>query len=77
MMRDLPANFPYRDQGICYVYVGNDKSVTCPHYLDDKREAVVNVCAGKGRLFGAWPGAYRTDLFALTDKKALRAAFNM
>lgn len=76
-MQELPANFPYKAQNVCYVYVGNDGTVTCPHYKPERQDAVRNVAAGKGRLFGAWPGNYRTDLFPLTDIHALRLAFGV
>lgn len=76
MMRELgTTEFPYGAKIVCYVYVGNDGNVTCPHTVGERAQAVDDVANGHGRLFGAWPGMYRTDLFALTDVATLQARF--
>jgi len=76
MMRalDSTTHFPYKSQTVCYVVVAADGTVTSPHTVKEKRTMAADLAAGKVRIFAAWPGQYRTDLFELTDAEAMRTA---
>lgn len=62
-------DFPYTWPGLmCYIVVSDDGAVTKLHGRGDLREFLD---APTGRLFAAWPGRYRTDLF-LVDPAVMK-----
>jgi hypothetical protein len=68
--------FPYNARAVCWVLVAPDGTVSSPgHTMAGRRAALAQVEAGGVRLFIAWPGQWRTDLFEVDDLGALRAAF--
>jgi len=56
--------FPYGWPGkrVCYIHVADDGTVSQFQYRDDMRSYLANPT---GRLFAAWPGEWRTDLFLI------------
>lgn len=56
-------DFPYSWPGlICYIHISDEGVVSKLHTRDDLR---VFLSDPSGRLFAAWPGRYRTDLFLI------------
>lgn len=67
-------HFPYSWPGLmCYIVVADDGTVGKLHGRGDLREFLA---APSGRLFAAWPGQYRTDLF-LVDPAVMREAMGL
>ena len=56
--------FPYGWPGktVCYIHIADDGVVRQFRYRDDLRSFLANPT---GRLFAAWPGEWRTDLFLI------------
>lgn len=76
------GGFPYQSKLLCYVLVSNDGTISqpCQYRKSDRRElveAAKKVREGTARLFVAWPGSYRTDLFAVDDITAFMTAFEI
>ena len=64
--------FPYKNSTNCYIEVGSDNSVSnLSHKNKSDRpdiEAAYNrALSGNSKLYCAWPGNYRTDLFIIDD----------
>jgi hypothetical protein len=56
--------FPYGWPGklVCYIHISEDAAVSQMTCRDDLRAYLKNPT---GRLYAAWPGQYRTDLFEI------------
>jgi len=73
-------NFPYRSSVNCYIEVSPDGIVrNIAHRnksdINEVKAAYTRVCNRESRLFCAWPGNYRTDLFEIDDLDAFADAF--
>ena len=74
--------FPYTNSTNCYIEVGFNNSVSSlSHKNKSDRpgiEAAYNrVLLGSSRLYCAWPGNYRTDLFIIDDLNSFAKAFGI
>ena len=63
------APFPYDSNDICYLVIRD----CLPHQLR-KREDVLDAITNQETIYGAWPGATRTDLFVIDEPFLLRDA---
>lgn len=59
--------FPFKSARVCYLEVKPDGTVSQLRYADEKREALARAEAGESRVYAAWPGEYRTDLFLVDE----------
>ena len=74
--------FPYTNSTNCYIEVGSDNSVSNISHKNKSDHAGVEaaynrVLSGKSRLYCAWPGKYRTDLFVIDDLTSFAEAFDI
>lgn len=60
---EVGEEFPYTSGTTCVIEVHSDGTVT----QGGGAEAYKRALAGTSRLFAAWPGQWRTDLFAIDD----------
>lgn len=59
------ADFPHKNPRICYIEIGQDGSVSQLRYAAEIREGRARAASGESRLYAAWPGEFRTDLFVV------------
>lgn len=72
------APFPYGWQGaVCYFELGDDGVPLQARVRDDLRDMVRRALVDEVRIFAAWPGAYRTDLFVIDEPKRLADAIGL
>jgi len=65
---EVEGGFPYDSTGVCYVVVMNDGEILNPRSNPPcRQDAAKIVQTGQGRLFIAWPGKWRTDLFEVDE----------
>lgn len=59
------SEFPAHKAGarICYIEVTPDGGVAQLRYADELRDGLQRAKSGDSRVYAAWPGQYRTDLF--------------
>lgn len=63
--------FPYLHPQVCWVLVTGEGEVLNPAGTAQRLDAASMVQQGRARLFIAWPGRTRTDLFSVDDQAAL------
>ena len=62
------ADFPYRSKRICYFTISN--SVPVPLSRVDLQVALHT----RKHIYAVWPGEWRSDMFLIDDRAALREA---
>jgi len=81
MMSGVPRKagcFPYGYPGaVCYIEVSGAGGLRQIQGRGEIRDAVVRAERGESRIYAAWPGQYRTDLFFIDDLPALKAAASL
>lgn len=60
-------DFPFLHPQVCWVLVTDDGQVLNPSSRTSRLDAASMVQQGKARLFIAWPGRSRSDLFEVDD----------
>lgn len=66
------GNFPYGyPDTVCYIEVPADGGLKQVKGRAGIRDAISRAADGKSRIYAAWPGRYRTDLFFIDDLAAL------
>lgn len=65
------GDFPYLDPRVCWVLVTDKGEVLNPQGTPARLSAAALAQQGKGRLFMAWPGRTRTDLFEADSQEAI------
>lgn len=75
MEEDLIENpafgFPYKSKLMCYIEVYNDGTV---NQVQISSSVINRLESGKSKLYCAWPGQWKTDLFKIENITALKKA---
>lgn len=69
----MGAEFPYKLGAMCYIEVLANGEVR----FGKDHEAYKRALAGQSRLYAAWPGQWRSDLFAIDDLTPYARAFGI
>lgn len=70
--------FPYSGKSVCFIEQTPDGKIDQVHtYVDDMRAVYYRVKYEGSKLYAAWPGNWRTDLFEIDDIEAYGKANNV